>query len=448
MSKKINEEVFDFTAVKLRAHPTSDLRTYISKSIGHNRFLWNWALGLKKAQYDRWILKGKPEEFNWLNYGRLSAKLPKLKEQNPWLKEVSSTSLQQTLRHLDTAFNNWFKGTAKYPRFKGRSSGGSFHLPNNVVNNSSLKRDGKWLYIKLPKIDEELKCRLHRDLPDDGRILKAVISKSPSNQYFVSLMYEVPFGSLLRQSTKVMKSKCGIDLGGVQPLTVTWVNSEGEYKTAVKGLDLKRDLKKLDTRLKRYQRTFARRLESKKARQKDIKPNQDTGETERVSTKNLDKAKLKVASIYQAANNLKLNFAHKVSKDLATSFEVIKFEDLNLSGMSKQVKRTLDGSPRKNVAQKKGLNRVLLQIGLARIVSLTQYKSNIYGSQVKFVDPRYTSQRCSCCGYISKDNRTSQSDFECLSCGHTLNADTNASINILTRKPLQLDKKPRRPTNK
>ena len=64
---------------------------------------------------------------------------------------------------------------------------------------------------------------------------------------------------------------------------------------------------------------------------------------------------------------------------------------------------------------------------------LLEYKLQEKGRQLIKVDPKYTSQECNECHHVSKENRRSQSKFVCTSCGHSANADINASKNILDR---------------
>jgi putative transposase len=115
---------------------------------------------------------------------------------------------------------------------------------------------------------------------------------------------------------------------------------------------------------------------------------------------------------------------------LATSFQTIKFEDLKLSNMTRSSKGTVQ-NPGKNVAAKSGLNREMLRLGLSTLVLRTEQKSMTNGGQVVYINPKFTSQTCSCCGVIDKKSRISQSKFVCVHCGYTLNADINAALNIL-----------------
>jgi len=105
---------------------------------------------------------------------------------------------------------------------------------------------------------------------------------------------------------------------------------------------------------------------------------------------------------------------------LAKSHGKVVIEDLKVRNM------TAGGGSRK-----RGLNRVVLDAAFGEFRRLLEYKGKLYGCEVVAVPPHYTSQRCSACGHVEKDNRTSQSEFCCLSCGHEANADLNAAINIL-----------------
>ena len=421
-------------AIKLRCYPNRTQLQALPQWFGSCRFVFNRALYTRIVDYENWVRLGKPEKYPWINFYALSSLLQTWKEEYPWLQEVSAQTLQQTLKHLDSAFTNWFKGRAKYPRFRKKSYSGSVHLTNQQLPEYNLEVVGKVLRLKLPKGLGVLKAKLHRPLPN-GRLLKTVISRNSSGEYHTSLMYEVEDGYSLRQTPHEIKPRCGVDLGVVKPLTVAYVSNDSTQKFKVLGIEVKAQLEKVEKRRKRYQKSYARKLLSKKSRQAKVKPNKKTGEVQRVSTKNLDKARLKVAKIYQYEANIRRDFAEKTSNTLASRFEVIKFEDLKVSSMTKSAKGTLD-EPGTNVAAKSGLNRELLRLGLSQVVSLTQYKARLYGGEVKFVNPQFTSQRCSCCGNINKENRKSQAVFKCVECGFKLNADHNAAINILTRKTL------------
>jgi len=98
--------------------------------------------------------------------------------------------------------------------------------------------------------------------------------------------------------------------------------------------------------------------------------------------------------------------------------------------MTKSAKGTVD-NPGKCVKQKSGLNRSMLDLGLGMFFGIISYKSEWQGKMFVQVPPQYTSQKCSACGYVDKENRKTQESFLCVRCGHKQNADHNASNNIL-----------------
>ena len=85
------------------------------------------------------------------------------------------------------------------------------------------------------------------------------------------------------------------------------------------------------------------------------------------------------------------------------------------------------------VKQKSGLNRVILNQGWGMFKEMLKYKQDWLGGQVVFVDPKHTSQTCPECDHQSKDNRLTQSKFECVKCGYQNNADHVGALNILAR---------------
>ena len=119
------------------------------------------------------------------------------------------------------------------------------------------------------------------------------------------------------------------------------------------------------------------------------------------------------------------NWLHHVSKEIASKYSVVYVENLNIKGMTASAKGTIE-SPGKNVKQKTGLNKSIQNTGWGKLEQMLEYKTNI----IK-VSAAYTSQRCNKCGHLDKDNRKTQADFKCLACGHRDNADVNAALNIL-----------------
>jgi len=123
-----------------------------------------------------------------------------------------------------------------------------------------------------------------------------------------------------------------------------------------------------------------------------------------------------VAKLHRKVSRQRLDFHHKTSVKLVRENDLIAHEDLNVGGMG-----------RGNLA------RSIHDVGWSQFFSLLSQKAECAARRVVRVDPRYTSQGCNQCGYVSKANRLSQSRFVCQQCGHTENADVNAARNILGR---------------
>ena len=122
------------------------------------------------------------------------------------------------------------------------------------------------------------------------------------------------------------------------------------------------------------------------------------------------------------------NANHQASRKLADAAHTVVLEDLDVANMTKSAKGTAE-EPGTNVKQKSGLNREILNTGWGQLERNLDYKAG----RVLKVDAAYTSQTCSACGHISKENRRTQATFKCVACGFKANADHNAALNILER---------------
>ncbi|MEO1673186.1 MAG: RNA-guided endonuclease TnpB family protein, partial [Cyanobacteria bacterium J06631_2] len=178
---------------KFKFYPNSAQRLDLAQTFGCSRFVYNWALALRTNSYYQDNIS--------LSYTDTSNALTKLKKdpEKHWLKQVSSVPLQQGLRHLNTAFQNFFKGKTKYPRFKKKANRQLAHYAPNAFK----WEDGK---LTLAKIDKPLKIRFHRQF--EGQPKQVVVSKDPSNRYFVSFLVEEELEQWLSNTEEI-----GIDLG-------------------------------------------------------------------------------------------------------------------------------------------------------------------------------------------------------------------------------------------
>jgi len=128
--------------------------------------------------------------------------------------------------------------------------------------------------------------------------------------------------------------------------------------------------------------------------------------------------------------NIRHDYLHKVTTTLSKNHAMIVVEDLKVANMSKSASGTIEKQG-KNVKAKSGLNKSILDQGWSMLVGMIEYKQEWRGGLVVKVDPKYTSQTCSSCGHVAKENRLTQAEFSCVECGFSENADLNASRNIL-----------------
>jgi putative transposase len=147
---------------------------------------------------------------------------------------------------------------------------------------------------------------------------------------------------------------------------------------------------------------------------------------------NWTKTKQKITKLNKKMANIRLDKLHKLSTNLSKSLAIIVLENQQIKNMTKSAKGDAEQHG-KMVNKKSGLNRVILNQGWGIFKELLTYKQAWQGGRVIFVDPKFTSQTCPECLHKSKDNRQTQSHFECIGCGYTNHADHVGSLNILAR---------------
>lgn len=366
--------------VKVRLYPNDAQKQLLSQHFGSARVAYNVMLRKSIDAY---------EAGEKISVYELKKLLPIMKQTDElgWMKEVDSTALQNAVINLDKAYKHFFRRVkngekAGFPRFKSK------HDSRQSYQSSTAKlRDGK---LYLPKIGL-VKAVFHREI--EGSV-KTVTVSGEAGQYFASINYEDGIDQFV--GTNNGKS-IGIDVG----VKVFAYLSNGE---AIKHVDLKKEIAEVI----KAQKVLSRRKK---------------GSANRI------KAKAKLAKKHLKLRNKRNDFLHKVTKRLSEN-QTIAVEDLKIKNMSRSAKGSID-NPNMRSSAKSGLNRSILQQSWGTFFELLEYKLERNGGKLVRVDPRYTSQACSCCGHISKENRLTQSKFVCQACGNTLNADYNASVNIL-----------------
>ena len=355
---------------KIRLYPNDEQATLFAKSCGVARFAYNWALAEWKRQFET---GEKPSEI------KLRKQLNAIKgEQFPWMGEVSKTAPQQAIKNLGRAFQNTFSRLKKgakpgFPRFKRKGVHDSFRADNGPSKDApnAVKVDGE--RVRLPVIGW---VNMAEAVRFDGHIKSATVSRE-ADQWHVALAVE---------TTHVLSGKTegavGVDLGVKSLATL----SDGEVIVGPKAH------KRLLGRIQRLNRSLSR----KKKR-----------------SANRAKAKTKLARMHLRISNIRKDKLHKLTTKLATEFETIAIEDLNVKGMVKN----------------RCLARAVSDAGFFEFRRQLEYKAAMTGAKVVVVDRWFPSSKtCSACGAIH-DMPLSERTMSC-SCGNTMDRDLNAAINL------------------
>ena len=152
----------------------------------------------------------------------------------------------------------------------------------------------------------------------------------------------------------------------------------------------------------------------------------------KLGSQNWRKARKKLRNVYRKVKNSRADFLHKVTTEISKNHAIVCIEDLRIGNMTKSAAGTKE-NPGKMVRQKSGLNRAILDQGWGAFRQMLEYKMKRCGGKLVFVPPQYSSQTCPKCHHVSKENRKTQAEFECVACFYKNHADVVAAIIILER---------------
>jgi transposase len=299
------------------------------------------------------------------------------------------------------AYKDKKRVNAKCPKFKGER----FPLTSLSNGECTAKISGN-TRIRFPLLGNIRTKGLER-VPKDSKICTARICRKATGWYLqLAIRHDWPVPNVKMPDVAV-----AID-PGVRFATST------DYGRQV---DAPKFLSKQIKKLRREQRKMSRRLR----------------EGGGVKGKNYQKQKAKVARLHETVARQRNAFWHKESTYFVTSFGGIAIEDNSFNNMGRKAKAKLredgKGYARNNQAQKRGLNRSLKDVACGRLKVMVEAKAKTINNEVHLVRSHHNSQTCSNCGHVAKENRKSQSSFSCVACGHSMNADINAAINIHNR---------------
>lgn len=354
---------------KFRLYPSEEQQVLLGKHFGCVRWAYNHFLEGRTKHY----LESKEKQLKRksLNYFSDAKNLTILKQQpeTEWLNECNSQSLQHSLKHLDGAFNRFFKKLGKYPKFKNRHSKQSFRVPQFVE-----VEDGR---ISFPKFKDGIRIEQHRQI--EGEIKNATISKNQAGHYFASIQ-------VLRdiQPKPKLNKVVGIDLG-VKNLAIC---SDGKTYPNIKPFrSLERSMRLRNKELSRTQK----------------------------GSKGREKARRKLAKLHEKIGNIRNNHLHQITSRIVDENQVIVLESLNVKGM---------------MANRK-LSKSIWDCSWAELVRQIEYKSEWYGRTVLRLDRFFPSSKtCNVCGCIKEDMTLEDREWDC-PCGQHHDRDFNASQVIL-----------------
>lgn len=371
-------------AYKFRLYPTRKQQERLQWTLDRARELYNAAL---QERRDAYRMIGKT-----ITYYDQANQLPEIKEIRPEYNDIHSQVLQDVLKRVKRAFDNFFRRVREhaeepgFPRFQGKDRYDSFTFPQSGF---SLTHDHR---ISLSKIGS-LKVKLHREIKGT---VKACTIKREGDAWYVVLACEVE-PELLPENAEAV----GIDLGLLHFATL----SDGST------IENPRHFRKAEKNLARLQQSLARKKRGSHWRKKTVK---------------------QVAKAHRKVSNQRRDFLHKQSHKLVNSYGTIVFEELQPANMSKRPKpkQVEDGTYLPNgAAAKGGLNKSINDAGWSQFVQFCTYKAANAGRTVLQVNPRYTSQVCSGCGQVRKKELSER--WHSCDCGTELDRDHNAALNIL-----------------
>ena len=359
-------------AIKIRIYPSQEEIGYINRQLGCCRFVYNNCLAYKKDNYEK--------EKESISSSETIKHIVTLKNEYVFLKDVHSKVLQQSVRDMNQAYDNFFKLHKGYPKFKSKHNNKqSCRFPKDAIigingNRISLIKTLKDILFKCSRKDEKYLNK------NQDKISSITLTKLPSNQFYLSVLIDKP-----NEIRPANNNAVGIDLG-IKDFVIT---SDGEV------FNNPHFKKSQSDKIKRLQRQLSRKQKG---------------------SNNRNKARIRLAKAYKKINDKKQYYLHQVSNTLINENQVICMEDLNVNGMLRNHK----------------LAESIQEMNFGEFKRILEYKANWYNRKIVYVDRFYPSSKtCHNCGYINKDLKLSDRQWVCPQCGEVIERDYNAALNIL-----------------
>ncbi|KXY77513.1 MULTISPECIES: RNA-guided endonuclease InsQ/TnpB family protein [Bacillus] len=376
-------------AYLIEIKPTTEQINKIRQTIGVCRYVYNLYISKNKEAYES---EGKflsGYDFSkWLNNIHT-------KECDQWIKEVSSKAVKQAIMNGDKAFKRFFKGLSKFPRYKKkRKQDVKCYFPKNNKTDWTVERHR----VKVPTIGW-VRLKEYGYIPKNATVKSGTVYQR-AGRYFVSVLCE-----LEEMATKLALNKIGLGIDlGVKGFAT---RSDGIVH---KNINKTIKVKKIEKRLKREQRSLARKFENLKKRGEKSVTNKRV---------NIDKNVLRVQKLHTRLANIRIEYVKSIVANVVkTKPTFITVEDLNVKGMMKN----------------KHLSKTIAKQSFFAFKKWLLTKCEEYGIELRQVDRFYPSSKlCSCCSQKKADLKLSDRVYTC-ECGNVMDRDLNAAINLLQAK--------------
>ena len=329
------------------------------------------------AMFDMGFAVDKPSPPS-VSFQSMGVRCTALRRETPWLQQLPYAPVRYVLKYQAETWTRAFAGGG-LPGFKARRGDDSFTIPQNVRMRDDV--------LTVPKVGRVNLSR-RGDNPHAGNPPVKATVKRVNGKWYCVVVYKV--GAVARPDNGLA---LGVDMNCGQVAA-----SSGDVLRMP-------DVARLQARKRRYQRMMARRRKGSNRR-------------------NL--ARHRLARTQRRIATIRHRWHHETSRILADTAGLLAIEDLKTKAMTRSAKGSAE-NPGTHVRQKAGLNREILNTGWSQLRRMLEYKA----AHVEAVAPMYTSQRCRSCGTADAASRKSQSEFECVRCGHKGNADVNAALNIM-----------------
>ena len=347
-----------------------------AKTFGCCRYLWNRMLGDHNTLYNEIgeVPNNTPADYKDL-------------DECSWLREVDSLALANVQLNLDRAFDGFFSGRLRHPKFKAKKYSKLSYTTNAVYSKDgkcNITLDAEAGTLKHPKHKDLISLNAHRKIRSGGRLKSVTVTLEPDGKYYYSILMEYPKTPV----RKVSDPKKCIALDMSLPRFYVDQNNNAP--------DFPKPYRAMERKLAKEQRSLSRKKNG---------------------SNNYEAQRQKVAKLHAKAKHQRADFLHKLSYTLTEDYDLIAIEDLDMAAMKQCLK----------------FGKSVSDNGWGMFVNMLIYKAERKGKILLKVDKWFPSSKTCChCGYVHKELTMSDRTYICPCCGHVMDRDEQAAINILT----------------